>query len=144
MPGCEALDRIAENEYAMRMKMVLASISGLFAGKVKISDPNPPASYRLMVEGSGKIGFMKGEGVLTLRTPSARHERAVRGRCAGGRDDRVGGAAAARHHFAHADQAFLRQAGRGGGAGRCGETGGGLSPGRDNGHGIQYGNHQRR
>lgn len=66
MPGCEALDRIAENEYAMRMKMVLASISGLFSGKVKISDPNPPASYRLMVEGSGKIGFMKGEGVLTL------------------------------------------------------------------------------
>ena len=27
MPGCEALDRVAENEYAMRMKMVLASMS---------------------------------------------------------------------------------------------------------------------
>lgn len=66
MPGCEALDRIAEDEYAMRMKMVLASISGLFAGKVSIADPNPPSSYRLIVEGSGKIGFMKGEGVLTL------------------------------------------------------------------------------
>lgn len=71
MPGCEALDRIAENEYAMRMKMVLASVSGLFSGKVKISDPNPPASYRLLVEGSGKIGFMKGEGVLTLSTVDA-------------------------------------------------------------------------
>ena len=46
--------------------MVLASISGLFAGKVRIADPNPPSSYRLIVEGSGKIGFMKGEGVLTL------------------------------------------------------------------------------
>jgi len=66
MPGCEALDRIAENEYAMRMKMVLASISGLFSGKVAIADPNPPSSYRLVVEGSGKIGFMKGEGTLTL------------------------------------------------------------------------------
>jgi len=66
MPGCEGLDRIAENQYAMRMKMVLASISGLFAGKVSIADPNPPSSYRLIVEGSGKIGFMKGEGVLTL------------------------------------------------------------------------------
>ena len=50
----------------MRMKMVLASISGLFAGKVRISDPNPPSSCPLMVEGTGKIGFMKGEGVLTL------------------------------------------------------------------------------
>ncbi|HLK65609.1 MAG TPA: carbon monoxide dehydrogenase subunit G [Bryobacteraceae bacterium] len=66
MPGCEGLDLIGENEYAMRMKMVLASVSGLFAGKVKISEANPPASFRLIVEGNGKIGFMKGEGLLTL------------------------------------------------------------------------------
>ncbi|HEV3197647.1 MAG TPA: carbon monoxide dehydrogenase subunit G [Bryobacteraceae bacterium] len=66
MPGCEGLDRVAENEYAMRMKMVLASISGQFAGKVKITEANPPTSFRLLVEGSGKIGFMKGEGLLTL------------------------------------------------------------------------------
>lgn len=71
MPGCEGLDRIAENEYAMRMKMVLASMSGLFSGKVTIADPHPPESYRLIVEGSGKIGFMKGEGVLTLSESSA-------------------------------------------------------------------------
>lgn len=66
MPGCEGLDRVAENEYAMRMKMVLASISGQFAGKVKITEANPPTSFRLLVEGSGKIGFMKGDGLLTL------------------------------------------------------------------------------
>ena len=71
MPGCEALDRIAENEYAMRMKMVLASISGLFAGKVKVADQNPPGSFRLIVEGSGKIGFMKGDGLLTLTPEGA-------------------------------------------------------------------------
>jgi carbon monoxide dehydrogenase subunit G len=66
MPGCESLDRVGENEYAMRMKMVLASVSGLFAGKVRIADENPPTGYKLIVEGAGKIGFMKGEGVLTL------------------------------------------------------------------------------
>jgi len=44
MPGCEGLDRIAENEYAMRMKMVLASVSGQFTGKVTIAEPNPPTS----------------------------------------------------------------------------------------------------
>jgi uncharacterized protein len=66
MPGCDALDRIGENEYRMKMKMVLASISGLFDGKVRIADPNPPASFRLIVEGSGKIGFMRGDGLLTL------------------------------------------------------------------------------
>jgi uncharacterized protein len=66
MPGCEGLDRIADNEYAMRMKMVLASISGKFEGKVRIADDNPPDSFRLIVEGSGKIGFMKGDGLLHL------------------------------------------------------------------------------
>jgi uncharacterized protein len=66
MPGCEGLDRIADNEYAMRMKMALGSASGLFDGKVTLADLNPPEGYRLIVEGSGKIGFMRGEGVLTL------------------------------------------------------------------------------
>jgi carbon monoxide dehydrogenase subunit G len=66
MPGCEGLDRIGENEYAMRMKMTLASISGKFDGKVRITDANPPESFRLIVEGSSKIGFIKGDGLLTL------------------------------------------------------------------------------
>ena len=66
MPGCERLDRIGEDEYAMRMKMVLAAVSGKFDGKVRITDAQPPWQFRLHVEGTGKIGFMKGEGLLTL------------------------------------------------------------------------------
>jgi carbon monoxide dehydrogenase subunit G len=71
MPGCEGLDRTGPDEYAMRMKMVLASISGQFNGRVKISEPNPPQSFRLLVEGSGKIGFMKGDGLLNLSPAAA-------------------------------------------------------------------------
>jgi carbon monoxide dehydrogenase subunit G len=66
MPGCESLDRIGPDEYHMKMKMALASVSGLFDGKVKITESQPPVSFRLVVEGSGKIGFMKGDGLLTL------------------------------------------------------------------------------
>jgi carbon monoxide dehydrogenase subunit G len=66
MPGCESLDLIGENEYAMKMKMVLASVSGLFQGKIRTADPNPPENFRLIVEGAGKIGFMKGDGLLGL------------------------------------------------------------------------------
>ncbi len=69
MPGCDRLEKIGEDEYAMRMKMVLASISGLFDGKVRIADRNPPSDFRLLVEGNGKIGFMKGDGLLRL-TPA--------------------------------------------------------------------------
>ncbi|MBZ5728140.1 MAG: carbon monoxide dehydrogenase subunit G [Acidobacteriia bacterium] len=66
MPGCQALERTGDGEYHMKMKMVLASMSGLFDGRVKVADSCPPESFRLTVEGAGKIGFMKGEGVLTL------------------------------------------------------------------------------
>jgi uncharacterized protein len=66
MPGCEALEKIGEREYHMKMKMVLASISGLFDGRVRIADQNPFTSFRLVVDGAGKIGFVKGDGLLTL------------------------------------------------------------------------------
>ncbi|MGH9688102.1 MAG: SRPBCC family protein [Candidatus Acidiferrales bacterium] len=70
MPGCEALEKIGENEYRMKMKMALASLSGVFEGKVRISDQNPPSSFRLVVEGSGRPGFIKGDGLLKF-TPAA-------------------------------------------------------------------------
>jgi carbon monoxide dehydrogenase subunit G len=66
MPGCESLEKVGEGEYKMKMKMALASLAGAFDGKVKITDQNPPSSFRLLVEGNGKIGFMKGEGLLTF------------------------------------------------------------------------------
>jgi carbon monoxide dehydrogenase subunit G len=64
MPGCESLDKIGEDEYSMKMKMAMASLSGAFDGKVRIIDQAPPDSFRLIVEGTGKLGFMKGEGLL--------------------------------------------------------------------------------
>jgi carbon monoxide dehydrogenase subunit G len=64
MPGCESLEAIGPGEYRMKMKMAMASLSGAFDGKVTIADPSPPDSFRLLVEGTGKIGFMKGEGLL--------------------------------------------------------------------------------
>ena len=66
IPGCDSLEKTGDNEYSMRMKLALASLSGLFTGKVRIADQNPPTSFRLIVEGTGKIGFMKGEGLLSL------------------------------------------------------------------------------
>jgi uncharacterized protein len=66
IPGCEGLDRVGEDDYAMRMKVGIAAISGRFDGKVRIVDQKPPTSFRLIVEGSGKIGFMKGDGTIAL------------------------------------------------------------------------------
>ncbi|MGH9559513.1 MAG: SRPBCC family protein [Bryobacteraceae bacterium] len=66
IPGCESLNRIGENEYRMKMKMALASLSGAFDGRVRITDQNPPWSFRMIVEGTGKIGFIKGDGLIKI------------------------------------------------------------------------------
>jgi carbon monoxide dehydrogenase subunit G len=50
----------------MKMKMVISAVQGLFAGKIRVADQKSPEQFRLLVEGSGKVGFLKGEGVLTL------------------------------------------------------------------------------
>jgi len=70
MPGCESLEKIGEDQYRMKMKMALASVSGAFDGKVRITE-RTPESFRLVVEGSGKLGFMKGDGLLKFSAAEA-------------------------------------------------------------------------
>jgi uncharacterized protein len=70
MPGCEGLEKIGPDEYRMKMKVLLAALSGQFEGKVRITDQSPPTSFRLIVEGSGRIGFLTGDGLLKL-SPAA-------------------------------------------------------------------------
>jgi carbon monoxide dehydrogenase subunit G len=66
IPGCESLEKVGPDEYRMKMKMALASLSGAFEGKVRITEQAPPNSFRLVVEGTGRIGFVKGDGLLKL------------------------------------------------------------------------------
>jgi carbon monoxide dehydrogenase subunit G len=89
IPGCEGLEKTGDNEYRMKMKMAMASVSGAFEGKVRISDQTPPSSFRLMVEGAGKIGFVKGDGLLTLTPKDGATEVSYEG------DAQVGGTIAA-------------------------------------------------
>jgi uncharacterized protein len=71
IPGCESLDRIGPDAYAMRMKVGIGSLSGRFDGTVRIAGQKPSTSFRMIVEGSGKIGFVKGDGVITLAPADA-------------------------------------------------------------------------
>ena len=88
MPGCESLEKIGEDEYRMKMKMALASVSGAFDGKVRIAD-RTAERFRMIVDGSGKLGFMKGEGLLKFAAVEGGTEVAYEG------DVQVGGTIAA-------------------------------------------------
>jgi carbon monoxide dehydrogenase subunit G len=89
MPGCDQMVKTGEDEYTMKMKMLIASVSGQFEGKVKLTEPNPPHSFRMHVDGSGKIGFMKGEGAIALAPKDSGTELTYDG------DVRLGGTIAA-------------------------------------------------
>ena len=66
LPGCEALDPIDEHRYRATLTVGIAAVTGRYEGTVEMQDLDPPNSYRLVVEGRGKPGFIKGGGALTL------------------------------------------------------------------------------
>lgn len=67
LPGCDRLDPIGEDRYKAELTLAVAAISGQYTGTVAMLDKQPPHSYRLVVEGTGKPGFVKGEGTIELR-----------------------------------------------------------------------------
>jgi len=71
IPGCESLEPDGEDRYKARLKVALAAITGTYDGVVTVADKVPPTSYRLMVEGQGRPGFVKGNAQLTLRADGA-------------------------------------------------------------------------
>ena len=66
IPGCESLDKTADNTYVATMKVGIGGVKGTFEGKVKLADKQAPDSYKLVVEGAGGPGFIRGETLITL------------------------------------------------------------------------------
>ncbi len=66
LPGCEELKQVGENEYEATLNVRVGPVQGRFKGGVRLSELNPPESYRISVDGQGAPGFVKGEGAVTL------------------------------------------------------------------------------
>ena len=66
IPGCESLEKIAENTYSASLKAGVGSIKGTFKGEVRLEDMRPPEHYRIVVEGKGAVGFAKGAADFDL------------------------------------------------------------------------------
>jgi carbon monoxide dehydrogenase subunit G len=66
IPGCERLEKTGESEYAVTLRAGVGSIKGVFTGSVRLEDMRPPSHYRIVVEGKGQPGFVKGSGDLDL------------------------------------------------------------------------------
>ncbi len=66
IPGCERLERTGDNTFAATIRAGVGSIKGLFDGKVRLEDLREPEHFRMVVEGKGAPGFLKGSGDLDL------------------------------------------------------------------------------
>ena len=66
IPGCERLEKTAENSYSATIRTGIGAIKGVFTGIVRLEDMRPPEHYRIVVEGKGAPGFLKGSGNLDL------------------------------------------------------------------------------
>jgi len=67
VPGCEQLDRIGDNEFQAVATVKVGPVKARWKGKIKLSDFDPPNSYRITGEGEGGVaGFAKGGATVSL------------------------------------------------------------------------------
>lgn len=69
IPGCDTIERVSDTEYRIAMTAAIGPVKAKFAGKLLLSELNPPESYTLAFEGSGgAAGFGKGGARVQLTT----------------------------------------------------------------------------
>jgi len=68
LPGCESLLETEPGKYDAVVTIGVAGIKGTYEGKVELAEPDPPNFYRLVGEGGGKPGFVKGEAAIKFST----------------------------------------------------------------------------
>jgi len=66
LPGCRELRDLGEDRYQAELVVVVAAITGNYGATIAIEDKVPPRSYRLVVQGTGRTGFVKGVATMTL------------------------------------------------------------------------------
>src|SRR5260221_1471296 len=71
IPGCEKMEKTAEDEYNAHLKIGVASIKGSYVGKIRMSDKQPPNKFTLHMEGKGTPGFVKGTTRIELAADGA-------------------------------------------------------------------------
>ena len=71
IPGCDRFEPDGDDRYNVRLTIGLAAITGTYDGTVVLTEKIPHTSYRLVVEGQGRPGFVKGSSAIVLRAEGA-------------------------------------------------------------------------
>lgn len=91
LPGCRALRPLGNDRYEAELGVAIAAIAGQFTGTVAIEDKVAPHAYTLVIEGSGRQGFIKGRAQVRLAAEAGRTRVSIASHAdAGGMIARVG------------------------------------------------------
>lgn len=66
IPGVESLDEVEPNTYRVVAKIGSGQIKAGYTGTLRLSDLQPPESYKISGEGKGKPGHVEGTGLIRL------------------------------------------------------------------------------
>ena len=67
IPGCELLQKNSDSEFQAIATVKVGPVKARWKGKVRLSDLDPPNSYRISGEGEGGVaGFAKGGAKVSL------------------------------------------------------------------------------
>lgn len=67
IPGCQTIEKVSDTEFTAKVLAQVGPVKANFAGKVRLSDLDPPQSYTIAGEGTGGVaGFAKGSAKVNL------------------------------------------------------------------------------
>ena len=66
IPGCEKLEVVSPTEFAGTLNVGIAAVKGTYTGKLRLEEVREPEHYKMIVDGKGRQGFMRGAGTLDL------------------------------------------------------------------------------
>jgi carbon monoxide dehydrogenase subunit G len=70
-PGLKELKATGPDNYQATLSIGIAAVKGTYSGTLRITDKQPPKHYKIVLEGTGGAGFMKGEGTVDLEAQGA-------------------------------------------------------------------------
>jgi len=73
VPGLEKLELLGPDEFAGTINVGIAAVKGVYSGTLKLEDKRPPEHYKMIVDGKGKQGFIRGSGTLDVVAVDANH-----------------------------------------------------------------------
>ena len=72
LPGCEKLTPLGDDQYEAIISVGVGAVRGSYTARITVADQVPMCSYRLVVEGTGAPGFVRGVANISLEDQGER------------------------------------------------------------------------